>query len=194
VAALLVPFAGAGAQDLAERLIARFGGLSHALAAPLAELQAVAGDQTDAVAAIDGARRLMTAVLYDDLAEARVDPGNASLVRFLRAQLATATDEQLYAVFADPAGRFIGHEAVAGGGARRIELRARQLISAALARGAAGFLLAHNHPSGNCTPSAQDLIATRRLDAIAGELDLTLIDHLVITRREVFSMRRGRRL
>ena len=65
------------------------------------------------------------------------------------------------------------------------------MIERALALGAAGFVLAHNHPSGDCRPSADDLAGTRQIAGIAEALELTLIDHLIVTRRCVYSMRAG---
>jgi DNA repair protein RadC len=67
----------------------------------------------------------------------------------------------------------------------------RPLVERALELGAAGFLLAHNHPSGRCRPSADDVSGTLRLAEVAEALELSLIDHLIVTRTRVFSMRLG---
>ena len=65
----------------------------------------------------------------------------------------------------------------------------RQVIADAASHGSAGVILAHNHPSGDPTPSASDRQITRRL-VIAGEaIDLTVLDHLVIAGQECSSMR-----
>jgi DNA repair protein RadC len=63
------------------------------------------------------------------------------------------------------------------------------LFERALTLGAGGFLLAHNHPSGDCRPSDDDLAATRRLAGIAEALEFELVDHLVVTARRALSMR-----
>lgn len=65
----------------------------------------------------------------------------------------------------------------------------RQVITDAATHGSAGVILAHNHPSGNATPSSADRQVTRRL-ALAGEaIDLTVVDHLVMAGRQCSSMR-----
>jgi DNA repair protein RadC len=65
----------------------------------------------------------------------------------------------------------------------------RQVIADAACHGSSGVILAHNHPSGDATPSASDRHVTRRL-ALAGEaIDLTVLDHLVIAGRKCSSMR-----
>jgi DNA repair protein RadC len=57
--------------------------------------------------------------------------------------------------------------------------------------GAQGIILAHNHPSGSSEPSKADIDATRRLAGLLEELDLLLVDHLIVGRSEITSMRKG---
>ena len=191
MADLLEPFAGSDAVRLAERLIGRFGSLGRVLSAPLAQLEEAAGDRADAVAAIHGARRLVEAAMGEELAEARVDGGDPALLRYLQIKLGGAREERLHVVYCDAARRYLHDETLALGGPRRLEARARPLFERALALGAGGFLLAHNHPSGNCRPSAEDLAATRLLAALAEALDLELVDHVIVAGRRAFSMRAG---
>ena len=55
----------------------------------------------------------------------------------------------------------------------------RQIIVDAAEHGSAGIVLAHNHPSGDATPSDSDCRATRRLATAAEALDCAVLDHLV---------------
>lgn len=75
------------------------------------------------------------------------------------------------------------------GNADAADLPIRQIISEALAFGAAGLVVAHNHPSGDPTPSAADLIATRRLADTAAAVGLRLHDHLIFAQTECRSLR-----
>lgn len=191
MAALLEPFAGAEAGRLAERLIGRFGSLGRVLSAPLAQLEEAAGDQAGAVLAIHGARRLVEAAMSEELAETTVDGADPALLRYLGLKLGGAREERLHVVYCDAARRYLHDETLALGGPRRLEARARPLFERALALGAGGFLLAHNHPSGDCHPSAEDLAATRHLAGLAAALELELVDHVVLAGRRAFSMRAG---
>ena len=65
----------------------------------------------------------------------------------------------------------------------------RSIIADAAAHGSAGLVLAHNHPSGDPTPSAEDCRATRRLASAAEALDCAIIDHLVFAGTECTSFR-----
>ncbi len=191
MAELFAPFAGTRAEELAERLITRFGSLSRILDASLPQLRAAAGDCDEAVEAIFGARKLVEAALGEELVGAPVDGSDPAVHRFLQARIGGAEQERLHAIFADRACGYLADEPVVVGSATRIEARVRPLVERALSLGAAGILLAHNHPSGRCRPSAEDIDGTRRLAQITEALELTLIDHLIVTRTRVFSMRLG---
>lgn len=191
MAELLEPFAGEGAPDLAQRLIGRFGSLARVMAASPAQLREAAGAHEAACAAIAGARRLCEAALDEDLVRARVDGGDPSLHCYLRSRLAAGETERLHAIYCDAGRGYLADETVCEGTSDRIVARARPLMERAMALGAAGFLLAHNHPSGICRPSAEDIAATRQISDIAAALEIDLIDHLIVTRRSVYSMRAG---
>src|SRR5215210_2638307 len=66
----------------------------------------------------------------------------------------------------------------------------RSIIADAAMHGSAGLVLAHNHPSGDPTPSAQDCASTKRLALAAEALDCAVIDHLVFAGNECTSLRR----
>jgi DNA repair protein RadC len=66
----------------------------------------------------------------------------------------------------------------------------REIIADAALHGSAGIVLAHNHPSGNSTPSLSDCRATRRLASAAEALDCAIVDHLVFGGDDCSSFRR----
>jgi DNA repair protein RadC len=73
------------------------------------------------------------------------------------------------------------------GGASTLPLR--EVIATAALLGSAGIILAHNHPSGDATPSAADRVLTRRLALIGEAMDVAILDHLVMGGSECISMR-----
>lgn len=80
---------------------------------------------------------------------------------------------------------------VRAGGRAGISIDYRDLIETALANSARGLLLFHNHPSGDPTPSADDIAATHMLVALCRPLGLTVHDHVVVGRFALVSMRRS---
>ncbi len=65
------------------------------------------------------------------------------------------------------------------GDGTQVRFPLREIMRDALRHGTAGIILAHNHPSGDSTPSDSDCRATRRLAYAAEALDCTVIDHLI---------------
>lgn len=102
-----------------------------------------------------------------------------------------ATRERGHAIFVDAHQAWLGHVAFGMGNMSTLSLRMRGLFGDGLRLRATGIILAHNHPSGLCRPSACDIAATRRLQDIGRALDIALIDHLIFTADAVYSMRAG---
>ncbi len=63
----------------------------------------------------------------------------------------------------------------------------RIIFSALLKANAVGFLIVHNHPSGKLTPSDADRQITRKIKEASKILDITLLDHLIITQESYYS-------
>lgn len=90
--------------------------------------------------------------------------------------------ERLVVAHVDETARCIGLTEL-DGDADRVDLPLRQILGDAITHGSAGLVLAHNHPSGDTTPSRADCAVTRRL-AMAGEaMDLSVLDHLIFSRQ-----------
>lgn len=113
-----------------------------------------------------------------DLAEARA----------LFVRLGGAGVEMVAVAYLDPNRRLLGMRHVAGG-RDQVAVSIRRIAADALAFDAVGVVMAHNHPSGDTTPSARDLAFTRALAAGLRTLEVVLLDHLVIAGERVTSLR-----
>lgn len=109
----------------------------------------------------------------------------------LQASLGGHPKERLSLICLDRDGRYLTDETIAIGTADVVSGRYRSLIQRAFETGAAALIVAHNHPSGEARPSGKDIAFTRALHALTRALDLSLEDHLVVTRDAVFSIKRG---
>jgi len=99
------------------------------------------------------------------------------------------TRESLWVAHVDDQARCL-HVTRHGGDETGTVFPLRSIIADAAAHGSAGLVLAHNHPSGNSTPSAEDCRATRRLTSAAEALECAILDHLVFAGAECTSFRR----
>jgi len=108
--------------------------------------------------------------------------------RALFAGLRDATVETVAVAYLDPNRRLLGIRHVVGG-RDQVAISIRTVAMDALAFGAVGVVMAHNHPSGDATPSARDVAFTRALAAGLRTLEVVLLDHLVIAGDQVISLR-----
>jgi DNA repair protein RadC len=138
----------------------------------------------------------MIATQYRTPSRQKVDPSEARLsamIEYLRGVVLQAPErgERFHAVFVDANRRYLYDGSMGVGEVSALTVRMREIFGRAIAVGAAAIIVAHNHPSGDCRPSATDISATRRLASIGAALDIELLDHLIFTHQSVYSMRAG---
>ncbi|WP_370090100.1 DNA repair protein RadC [Ekhidna sp.] len=81
----------------------------------------------------------------------------------------------------------IKKEMLSRGGVSGTVVDAKIIFKRALEETASGLILAHNHPSGNLKPSQEDINLTKRIKDAGKSLDITVLDHLIITDQGFFS-------
>lgn len=92
----------------------------------------------------------------------------------------TREDEALAVILMNVKNDIIGTEIVGMGGTSEVHIRVAQLFRAAVRLNASSLILAHNHPSGDPTPSASDLNLTAECIAAGRLLDIEVLDHIVL--------------
>lgn len=189
IGAALAPIAGERAEAVAARLIDGFGSLNGFLAASPEALEAKLGRDAWVGKAVHAAKALIAGSQREAVRKSVVDPASPALRGYLATLLSGNRHEVLHAVFADRTDDYIADETVASGGRGALQTRFRTLFHRAFELGAGAVVLAHNHPSGNSKPSPADVLATRDFMQLAERLDITLLDHLIVARGDVTSMR-----
>jgi len=109
--------------------------------------------------------------------------------RALFGGLAEARTEIAAVAYLARDGRLLGMRHMHGAHADMVDIPVRWVVADALTFDAAAVVLAHNHPSGDPTPSAADRAATRRLLVALEPIEVRLIDHLVLARGGTASFR-----
>lgn len=108
---------------------------------------------------------------------------------YLRTAFGLRQDEYVAVLFLDTANRVINSQVLSEGTVNQCAIYPRELFKKAFGAGAAGIILAHNHPAGSLQPSEADWSLTLRLHELGKLLDLPLLDHLVVCRERVQSLR-----
>ncbi len=175
--------------DVAEGLVARFGGLGGLLHAPLPALRRPGGLSTRRAVAVhallEAGRR---AVCDGTAADAERITSPEGAWRLLRGAFVGQAVEALHGVYLDRARRVLFQRELTRGSDSATVVDPRQVFQPAVQLGASAVLVAHNHPSGDPTPSRADRSATARLCQAGQVLGIPLIDHLVIGRSGYVSL------
>lgn len=164
-----------------EALLERLGGLGGVGRAAFAELKAEGLlDDNDAL------RLLLVCELADRLTRRASERLRGAALTPLvvaewgNARLGRLRHEEVWALLVDGRSRLDCVLPIARGGAHGCGLLAKDVLGPVLRAGASGFVLVHNHPSGDPEPSQEDLDLTRRLRKAALEVGAPLLDHVIV--------------
>lgn len=177
------------AARLSERLVREFGSVSVLLAASPEALARVAGGNPSVAPCLAAVRGVMTHVLKSEVTGRSIVSNAEALISYLQVGLAGATEEQLRVLFLNARNELLREEQCYPGSATGVTIRPRPIIKRALELGATAVILVHNHPSGDPTPSAEDIKATAALIAAATPLEIVVHDHIIIGHRAWTSLR-----
>ena len=167
----------------ARYLLENFGSLSGLLEASWWRLRLVAGRRLTRV--IRSSHDVMTTMLKEQVVEGPEIRRSEKLIDLLQAQVGFLDHEKVLALYADGQGRLMRIECIGEGSINATTVDRRALIGGALSIGASGFVLVHNHPGGNPQPTGTDVHVSHELARLARDLDLTMLDHLIISRGKV---------
>ena len=103
---------------------------------------------------------------------------------FFQEKIGNMDREYLAIVCLDNIGHPTTYSVASIGGLNKTIFSPRELIKTAILSNASGIIIAHNHPSGSLDASLQDQQATRNLHKITKLLDISLLDHIIVTYRE----------
>jgi len=173
----------------AEELLVRFGGLPGILQARQEELCEIKGIGPSAAArlkaALECGRRLMTTVPEERL----MVRSPADIAMALMAEMSHLEQEHFKVLTLDTRNRVLANTTLYIGCLDASHIRVGEVFREAVKRNAAALIIAHNHPSGDPTPSPEDVEVTRQIVKAGDLIDIELLDHLVIGQQRFISLR-----
>ncbi|MBV7411031.1 DNA repair protein RadC [Maritimibacter sp. DP1N21-5] len=188
----LVLFRAIPRQDvkpLARALLDRFGDFNGVLSAPATRLLEIGGVGEAVIQEL----KIVEAAAHR-LSRARVmhRPIISSwdaLLDYCRTTMAHRETEQFRVLYLDRKNVLMGDEEQSRGTVNHVPVYPREVVKRALELNASAMILVHNHPSGDPTPSQDDITMTARIRDAAGAMDITLHDHLIIGKEREVSFR-----
>jgi DNA repair protein RadC len=180
----------AGVEDpgaAAEAVLTRFGSLTAVLAADRAELRRHLDDE--AVLDLKLARETAIRVASAALPGRCLLTSSSTVQAYLRSCMAGLPREEFWVLFLDRTNHLILSERLSQGTVDHAPVYPREVLRRALEVGASAMILAHNHPSGDPTPSRPDLEMTRTIVRAAAAFGVSVWDHMIVGRDRVLSLK-----
>src|SRR6478672_11559629 len=177
-------------KPLARALLARFGSFARVISAPAPELLSVEGIGETAVVTLKSVQAAALRLLRAEVIDQPVLNNWDRLMEYLNAELSRERVEQFRVLFLDNRNHLIADEAQQRGTVNHTPVYPREVAKRALELHATALILVHNHPSGDPTPSRDDIGMTEQIRAAAAALSIVLHDHIVIGNGRWLSFRK----
>ena len=184
--ALAIPRRDTKAQ--AKTLIARFGSIGPLLSAD-AETLRREGLSDGVIGALKIAEATALRLLETRIEGRPVLSSWEALGDYLTATMAHLAIEQVRVLFLNAKNLLLANEAMWSGSVDEASVHVREVISRAIALGATAIIIVHNHPSGDATPSSQDIRLTRNLVDAGKHMKIAVHDHVIVGSQGRTSMR-----
>ncbi len=165
---------------IAKALLARFGSFAGAIAAPLPDLRAIEGLGEAGAAALKTVQAAALRLARTEILDRPLLDNWERLIGYLNAVLARERVEQFRVLFLDARNHLLADEVQARGTVNHTPVYPREVVKRALELHAAAIILVHNHPSGDPTPSREDITMTAETRKAADALAIVLHDHIII--------------
>ncbi|HEU4969013.1 RadC family protein [Sphingomonas sp.] len=175
-------------KSLAKRLLNEFGGIGGLFAAD-AEAIERAGFSETAVASLKIVNAAALRLLAAEIKARPIMNSWDALLDYLRADLAHLGVERVRVLFLNAKNMLIRDELMSEGSTSEAAMYAREVIRRAIDLHASSLILVHNHPSGDPSPSRQDIAVTRDIVEAGKRLGIQVHDHVIIGAQGHSSMR-----
>ncbi|MDX1485229.1 MAG: DNA repair protein RadC [Alphaproteobacteria bacterium] len=170
-------------KPLAKALIARFGSFSELIFANPAEIKEVKGAGESTVAALKLVQAAAIRLAREQVVSKPVLSSWVQLLDYCYVAMAREKKEQFRVLFLDKKNTLITDEVQQTGTVDHTPVYPREIIKRALELDASAVIVVHNHPSGDPTPSRDDIDMTHQIREAGERLGIVLHDHLIIGKR-----------
>jgi DNA repair protein RadC len=174
---------------VAERLLAKYHNLSGLARAGFSELAQERGLGAAKVAQIKAALELGRRYVSESPETRPQITSPASAANLLQAEMGRLEQEHLRTLLLDTKNRVLGIHTVSVGSLNANHVRISELFREAIRANCASIIVAHNHPSGDPTPSPEDIAVTRQIVQVGELIDVKVLDHLIIGGQRFVSLK-----
>jgi DNA repair protein RadC len=177
---LRVGMVGESAVQVGQRLLQTFGGIAGIHRASFDELSNQKGVKLAKAAQVKAAIELGRRLVLESPEERAIVHSPADAAEMVQYEMSALEQEELRVMLLDTRNRVQHIETIYRGSVNSSQVRIAEIFKAAIRRNASNVIVVHNHPSGDPTPSPDDIAITRAILQAGELLDVKLLDHIII--------------
>ena len=177
-------------KPIAKAILKKFKSLNRVFKADVKELETVEGVGPISAILIKFIGELLTELYGENLKiETKADKitDKEALLKFLRNKIGYEDVEKFYVIYLSSSNEVIAFEESSSGTLDRSSIYPREIYKRVIMENAKSIIIAHNHPSGNISPSKCDIDITNEIAKGLKNFGALLIEHIIITRDSYFS-------
>ncbi|MFQ5559875.1 MAG: DNA repair protein RadC [Nitrospinota bacterium] len=175
----------------AKTLIRVFGSFASVFDQPLERLIEVKGVGPETGVFILSVRQVFERYFQERVEKKERISSPEEVVDFARLKVGARERECLMVLFLNTANLLLTYDIITEGTVDKAAVYPREILKKALLTNATGLILVHNHPGGDPSPSENDHDVTGRLEQLSAEFNIRILDHLIVSPRKAFSMKKG---
>ncbi len=176
-------------KPIAWALLKRFGSLSAVLDATPEELESVQGVGRGTAIFLKLIRGIFKKYMFDEVKERVAIRTPQNVIEYCQASLSGKKEECLEIIYLSVRNTIINTEIVASGLIDRVAVTPRTIVECALLAKASAIILVHNHPSGDASPSQDDITLTREVIRAAELFGISVHDHIIVGKGSHYSLK-----
>ncbi len=178
---------GVSVMQLSEEVLKTFGSLRALLTADLIEFCSIKGLGKTQFIQLQATKEMTKRYLNQKIKISDVISEPWMAVLYLQAELESYEREVFMVIFLNNQHQVIKAEKMFFGTINQANVHPREIIKEALKCNAAAIIIAHNHPSGDCTPSESDRTLTDKIKILCELIDVRFVDHIIVGKGDYFS-------
>jgi DNA repair protein RadC len=168
-------------KPFAKELLLKLGSLEKVFSTPSIKLEKIKGVGKSGARLISLVYQITVLLNKQALAQKKITiSSHPTLITYLKSAMGTQPIEQVRILLLDSKNNLVKDLILSKGSETQAHVAPREVLKKVLNYDATAFILVHNHPSGDTTPSNEDIRLTRNLYAAANTLGLAMFDHIII--------------
>lgn len=180
---------GVGALKLADVLLENFGGLGGLARTNIQELQRVQGIGEVKAIEIQSALELGRRMILATMEQRPQIKSPADAAQLFMLDMGRLEQEEVRTMLLDTRLRVIATPVIYQGSVNAVSMRVSEVFREAIRHNCTAMIVAHNHPSGDPNPSAEDISVTKTLVQAGKLLDIEVLDHMVVAQNRFVSLK-----